>query len=140
MGDEPVERDPRGEALFERLRDAERAADPAAAIRNLQAAVAGLTDAVAEMRAARYDGGDETGSVTATVDGTGRVGPVRISARAVRGLDHRELGAACLAAVLDARRAMTDCTRRRITALTGQEPPERGPDLDDLWSRNWGQR
>jgi DNA-binding protein YbaB len=140
MEDEPAERDPRGEALFARLRDAERAADPAAAIRNLQTAVAGLTGAVTEMRTARYDGGDETGSVTATVDGTSRVGAVRISATAVRELDHRELGAACLAAVLDARRAMTDGTRRRITALTGQEPPEQGPDLNDLWNRNWGQR
>ncbi|MEU8108964.1 YbaB/EbfC family nucleoid-associated protein [Nonomuraea muscovyensis] len=94
-----------------------------------------LADAFAdEMREAeerRVPGADGAGRVVATVSGSARLLHVRVDARAMRDLDHVELGQAVLDAVRAAREAAAQGMTEAVGRLNGGRP-QPGPDDNPL--------
>ncbi|MFB4292808.1 YbaB/EbfC family nucleoid-associated protein [Nonomuraea sp. ATR24] len=95
-------------------------------IRQVEGLVDAFAGALRELEQRQLTGTDDTGRVTATVTGAGRLTRVAIDPRAMRDLDHAELGQAVLQAVSAARGAMTEGLDELTRALPG--PPPDGQD------------
>ena len=90
--------------------------------------VEGLVDAFAakmrELDGERLTGHDESGHVTATVSGSGRLLGVDIGAKAMRDLDHLALARAVQDAIATARAAMAEGLEEAVKELTGGLPQQ----------------
>ncbi|MET8309509.1 MULTISPECIES: YbaB/EbfC family nucleoid-associated protein [unclassified Micromonospora] len=98
----------------ESVREVSRTEAYEPAMRRAEAATRDLVALVTETGDRTHEGFDETGTITAVVDGAGQLTDVRISARAVRDLPAELLGPHCRQAVTAARLAMAESMRASL--------------------------
>jgi DNA-binding protein YbaB len=92
--------------------------------------VAGVTGALAQLRAAQHTGHDDTGTVHAQIDGDGTVAAITLDVGATR-LDSRALAAAVLVALRQAEQHRTDALLELASQVTSPtDPPADTPALN----------
>jgi DNA-binding protein YbaB len=91
-------------------------------IREMDGWINAFAGAMRELDEQRLTGADGSGLVVATVSGSGRLLRVAIDPRAMRDLDHAEIGQAVQQAIGTARAAMAEGLTQTMDKLSGGRP------------------
>lgn len=102
------------------------AADTARKVDELRARMRQVGAALELLSEQRITGNSADGNVSATVDGTGGLLAVNVSAKAMRALGHEQLGVAAREAILAARRESASAFTKALADATGEVPPAPG--------------
>jgi DNA-binding protein YbaB len=102
------------------------AADTARKLDELRARMRQVGEALELLREQKVTGKSADGNVSATVDGTGGLLAVNVSAKAMRALGHEQLGVAAREAILAARRESACAFTKALADATGEAPPAPG--------------